>query len=123
MKIHELDHIVVNVADVERSLGWYGDLLGLAAERVAEWRAGTAPFPSIRINAGTIIDLMALPRSGENLDHFCLVTDRADVETVAADPRFDVVEGPVERWGARGVGWSVYVRDPDDNLVELRSYG
>ena len=39
------------------------------------------------------------------------------------DPRFDIVEGPVERWGARGVGWSVYVTDPDGNQVELRSYG
>ena len=123
MHVHELDHIVVNTADVERSLGWYTGLLGLRAERVDEWQAGRVPFPSVRINDRTIIDLTALPRSGQNIDHICLVVDRVDVDAIALDDRFDIVEGPVERWGARGVGWSVYVLDPDGNQVELRSYG
>ena len=56
------------------------------------------------------------------MNHFCLVVDRADVDAVADDDRFDVVDGPGPRWGARGDGWSVYVTDPDGNTVELRSY-
>ncbi len=120
--VRALDHIVLNVADVERSLDWYGGLLGLRPERVDEWRAGEVLFPSVRIDEGSIIDLFAVERSGENLNHLCLVVDRADVDSVAADERFTVVDGPGRRWGARGDGWSVYVADPDGNTVELRSY-
>ena len=122
MNVSELDHLVINVGDVERSLAWYTEMLGLSAERVHEWRAGEVPFPSVRINDNTIIDLFALERTGQNIDHICLVVDRADVDAVSADPRFTIVEGPVERWGARGIGWSVYVTDPDGNQIELRSY-
>jgi catechol 2,3-dioxygenase-like lactoylglutathione lyase family enzyme len=122
MKVRELDHVVVNVADVERSLAWYSGLLGLEAERVDAWRAGDVPFPSVRINDRCILDLFQLERTGQNVDHLCLVVDRADVEAVAADDRFNVVAGPVPRWGARGDGWSIYVTDPDENTIELRSY-
>lgn len=122
MNVRELDHLVINVGDVERSLAWYTEMLGLGPERVDEWRAGEVPFPSVRINEHTILDLFALDRTGQNIDHICLVVDRADVDAVAADPRFEIVAGPVERWGARGAGWSVYVTDPDGNQVELRSY-
>ena len=122
MRAHELDHIVLNVSDVERSLAWYTGLLGLAGERVDEWRTGDAPFPSVRVSEGCIFDLFASERTGENVDHLGLVVDPADVDAIAAAARFDVVEGPVPRWGARGMGRSVYVRDPDGNTVELRSY-
>lgn len=118
----ELDHIVLNVSDIERSLDWYCNRLGLAGVRVDEWRARTVSFPSVRINAGCIIDLFDRPRSGENLDHFCLVVERADIDSVVADDSFEVIDGPGERFGARGVGWSVYLADPDGNTVELRSY-
>jgi catechol 2,3-dioxygenase-like lactoylglutathione lyase family enzyme len=122
MHVRELDHLVLNVADAERSLGWYTVLLGLSAERVDEWRAGQVPFPSVRVSEGCIIDLFELDRTGENVDHLCLAVDRADVDAVAGDARFDVIEGPARRWGARGNGWSIYVSDPDGNTVELRSY-
>ena len=113
---------MINVGDVERSLAWYTGMLGLGAERVDEWRAGEVLFPSVRINDHSIIDLFALERTGQNIDHICLVVDRVDVDAVIDDPRFNIVDGPGERWGARGVGWSVYVTDPDGNQVELRSY-
>jgi catechol 2,3-dioxygenase-like lactoylglutathione lyase family enzyme len=122
MRVHHLDHIVLNVSDVERSLAWYTDLLGLWPERVDEWRDGRAPFPSVRVDEGCIIDLFGVEPNGENLNHLCLVVEPGDVEQIAADDRFDVVDGPARRWGARGDGLSVYVRDPDGNVVELRSY-
>lgn len=122
MRVHGLDHIVVNSADVERALTFYTGLLGMDGVRVDEWRAGAAPFPSVRVNPATIIDLVAAAPNGVNVDHLCLVVDRADVDAVAGDPRFEVVDGPGSRYGARGDGWSVYVRDPDGNTVELRSY-
>ena len=122
LKVIDLDHIVVNVADVERALGFYCDELGLAPVRVDEWRRHEVPFPSARVNASTIIDLLPLPRTGENIDHLCLVVEPADLEAVAASGRFEVVSGPIQRYGARGDGMSLYVRDPDGNLVELRYY-
>jgi catechol 2,3-dioxygenase-like lactoylglutathione lyase family enzyme len=122
VQVHELDHIVLNVTDVERSLTWYTELLGLAPDRVDAWRAGEVPFPSVRVNDRTIIDLFEVARTGENMNHLCLVVDRSDVDAAANDDRFDVVDGPGNRWGARGHGWSVYVVDPDGNTVELRSY-
>ena len=121
MNVRELDHIVLLVADIQRSLDWYLGV-GLEPERVELWRARKAPFPSVRINDGTIIDLMRGESSGTNMDHLCLVVDRADVDAIVADERFTVVDGPVSRYGARGAGWSVYVHDPDGNTVEFRSY-
>lgn len=122
VEVTGLDHIVLNVADVERSLRFYGETLGLAPVRVEEWRAGAAPFPSLRVDNGTIIDLMAAPPSGRNLDHLCLVVAPTDLHALAADGRLDVVDGPGPRFGARGMGTSLYVRDPDGNTVELRTY-
>jgi catechol 2,3-dioxygenase-like lactoylglutathione lyase family enzyme len=117
-----LDHVVLNVADVERSLRFYVDDLGLEALRVEAWRRGEVYFPSVRIDEGTIVDLMALPRAGENVDHLCLVVAPTDLDELKASGRFDVVSGPVRRWGARGDATSLYVRDPDGNTVELRHY-
>ncbi len=94
----------------------------MAPVRVEEWRRAQAPFPSVRVDEGTIIDLMALPREGQNIDHFCLVVEGTDLTAVASSGRFPVVEGPVPRFGARGMGTSLYVTDPDGNVVELRSY-
>jgi len=117
-----MDHIVLNVSDVERSLAFYAGTLGLEPVRVDEWRGGQAPFPSVRVDAQTIIDLLAAPRTGQNTDHFCLVVAPTDLAEVAAGGRFEVVDGPGPRFGARGIGTSLYVRDPDGNVVELRHY-
>jgi catechol 2,3-dioxygenase-like lactoylglutathione lyase family enzyme len=119
-----MDHIVLRVADVERSLAWYRDELGLQPERVEEWRDGKILFPSVRVDATTVIDLLAAPRGDEpNVDHVCLVIEPEDLDALAASGRFDVVAGPSRLWGAQGDGTGLYVRDPDGNLVELRHYG
>lgn len=122
MNVHGLDHLVLNVADVERSLAWYCETLGMPGDRVEPWRRGEVPFPSVRVSSDCLIDLLPAPRGGENADHLCLVVDRRDIDAVAGDPRFTVVDGPGVRYGARGNGWSIYVLDPDGNTVELRSY-
>ena len=123
LRVVALDHVVLNVADVERSLSFYCDALGLAPERVEEWRRGEVLFPSARIDADTIIDLLQAPRSGVNCDHVCLVIEPVDLEALKASGRFEVVDGPAVRSGARGDGTSLYVKDPDGNTLELRHYG
>ena len=93
------DHVVLNVADVERSLAWYTGELGLEPIHVEEWRRGERFFPSVRVDEGTIIDLIGLPRSGENLDHFCLVVEPTDFDALKASRRFEVADGPAIRFG------------------------
>jgi catechol 2,3-dioxygenase-like lactoylglutathione lyase family enzyme len=117
-----LDHVVLNVADVERSVAWYRDELGLEPVRLEEWRRGEVLFPSLRVDEATIVDLLQAERTGQNIDHVCLVIEPADLEAVKSSGRFEVVDGPARRFGARGDGTSLYVLDPDGNLVELRHY-
>ncbi|MET8542848.1 VOC family protein [Kitasatospora sp. NPDC004799] len=122
MRVVAFDHLVLNVADVERSLAFYSGLLGLEPVRVDEWRAGQVSFPSVRVTADTIIDLTSRPRQESNVDHICLTVEPLDWQEVIASGVFTVLEGPVTRFGARGNATSVYVRDPDGNTVELRWY-
>jgi catechol 2,3-dioxygenase-like lactoylglutathione lyase family enzyme len=120
MKVIGFDHVVVNTPDVERSLAWYCDELGLAGERVEEWRRGDVFFPSVRVNDQTIIDLFPGERTGENVNHFCLVIAPDDLDAIAA--RFADARRVDGLFGAQGVASSVYVQDPDGNTVELRCY-
>jgi catechol 2,3-dioxygenase-like lactoylglutathione lyase family enzyme len=122
MRVKDFDHLVLNVQDVERALEFYCGPLGLEPVRVEEWRAGKVPFPSVRITPATIIDLVSRPRGESNVDHICLVVDPLDWREVIDSGVFNVLEGPVERYGARGDAWSLYVQDPDGNTVELRWY-
>ena len=117
-----LDHIVLKCADVEVTLAWYLDALGLQPVRVDEWRRGEAPFPSVRVSGDTIIDLIGGTEPDGRLDHLCMVIEPIDLAELATSATFDVVEGPGPRYGARGNGTSLYVRDPDGTVVELRHY-
>jgi catechol 2,3-dioxygenase-like lactoylglutathione lyase family enzyme len=120
--ISGIDHIVLCVSDVERSVAWYHEHLGLEAERLSAWRAGDAPFVSLRVDAGTLIDLLADAPSGRNVDHVAFVTDRAGFDAFVAR-HGDIIEmGPASLFGARGQGDGVYVRDPDGHRVEVRTY-
>jgi catechol 2,3-dioxygenase-like lactoylglutathione lyase family enzyme len=122
VQVTGLDHVVLNVADAEASVRWY-EQLGLEAVRLEEWRRGEAPFVSLRVDDGTLIDLQERERTGVNADHVCLtVGDDVDLDALAASGAFDVVRGPRRLYGARGWGRGFYVRDPDGNVVELRNY-
>jgi glyoxylase I family protein len=135
IKITELDHIVLNVGDIHRSLKFYIEVLGLQPERLDEFKAGKVGFPSVRINGDTIIDLFPtrgagnLNKQGEkregNLNHFCMVVNREDFSGIVdylARHAIPVRDGPVSRWGARGRATSVYFLDPDGNEIEIRCY-
>ncbi|MFD1273298.1 VOC family protein [Streptomyces kaempferi] len=122
MRVRAFDHLVLNVGDVERSLDFYTGLLGLEPVRVAEWRASKVSFPSVRITPESIIDLVGRPRAGSNVDHICLTVEPLDWDEFITSGTFTVLEGPVDRFGARGTATSVYVQDPDGNTVELRWY-
>jgi catechol 2,3-dioxygenase-like lactoylglutathione lyase family enzyme len=119
VRVEELDHIVLVTPDPERLLGWYRETLGLAPERLEEWRRGEVPFASLRVSPGTIIDVQRGERTGTNVGHFALVVSGADLDALAAEHG---VAGPKDLFGARGQGRGIYLTDPDGNGVELRSY-
>ena len=127
LQVQALDHIVLAVTDVARSLDWYCHRLGLAPVRADEWRAGDVPFPSVRISTDTIIDLIArnaeTDPSAPNLDHFCLVVSAEDLKAVRQSDDFEIVRDPdFALFGARGLADGLYIRDPDGNEIELRAY-
>lgn len=117
-----MDHIVLVVPDVEATVAWYRDELGLQPERLEQWRRGEVPFPSLRVSPETLIDVVGGERTGENLNHFAVVVDGVDLDELAASGRFTVLGGSADLFGARGTGHGLYIRDPAGNTVELRSY-
>ncbi len=120
LRVTGLDHVVLCCSDVERSLTFYCETLGLEPERVDEWRRGSVPFPSVRISPTTVIDLFAAAPSGVNMEHLCLVVEPVDLDEVAA--AFPGSTRGDRLFGAQGYASSVYISDPDGNTVELRSY-
>ena len=122
MKVRGVDHYVLVVPDVEAVIAWYRDELGLAPERLDEWRRGEVLFASLRITDTTLIDVFQGDRSGTNVDHVALVVDGVDLDELAASGRFEVDMGPADLWGAQGTGRGLYIRDPAGNRVELRTY-
>jgi len=129
-----MDHIVLNVEDDERMIAFYSKVLMFEPERLEEYRAGDVPFPSVRLNPDTIIDLFPkkmsekTARAGggrENLNHFCIALSKGTWEKLLKRLQannVEIEEGPVPRWGAHGTGTSIYFRDPEGNLIEARYY-
>lgn len=122
MRALGIDHVVIVSPDPERLLGWYTEVLALEPVRADEWRRGEVPFVSLRVSPGTLIDLMAGERDGTNVDHVAIVVEDIDLDAAVAAGAFAVEWPPMDLYGARGVGRGVYLRDPDGNRVELRTY-
>lgn len=116
------DHIVLVSPDVERLVAWYRDELELAPERLEEWRRGEVLFVSLRVSDTFLIDVFTGDRTGVNVDHIAIVVDGVDLDELAQEGRFDVEMGPADLFGAQGTGRGLYIRDPDGNRVELRTY-
>jgi glyoxylase I family protein len=124
LKVAELDHVVLRCADRERALDFYTRVLGLVEERrieqigLVQLRAGRSMLDLIPAAAG------APPaEQARNVDHFCLGIEAADLDRVADYLRANAVEvlgPPATRYGARGNGLSIYIRDPEGNVVELK---
>jgi glyoxylase I family protein len=122
LKVAELDHVVLRCRDQNRAYDFYTRVLGLVEERRIE------QIGLIQLRAGrSMIDLVpageARVESGLNVDHVCLAVQARDLNEVAAYLRGQAVEvmgEPAMRYGAHGAGLSIYVRDPEGNVVELK---
>ncbi|MGF1474934.1 MAG: VOC family protein [Geminicoccaceae bacterium] len=120
--IASLDHLVLTVGDLERTLAFYRDGLGMIAKRFKDDR-WALHFGEQKINlhiAGKEFEPKAekpVPGSAD----LCFLTDRPlqSVTERLAEAGIDVIEGPVARTGAKGPLISIYCRDPDGNLIEI----
>ena len=109
--------------DIERRVAWYNTNFDVEAEHLDAWRTGDARFVVLRISDTAIIDLFHEERDGENVDHIALVTNRRDFDTFVDEHAGLIEMGPATMSGAQGQGQGIYLRDPDGNRIELRTYG
>ena len=128
--LRQIDHVVLRVADLDKSLHFYCGILGGTLDKVQE----NVGLWQVRAGA-SLIDLVPLSgllgarggggpgEGGRNLDHFALQVTPFDEDKIrahlAAHDIAIVEAGP--RYGAQGTGPSVYIRDPDGNTVELKA--
>jgi catechol 2,3-dioxygenase-like lactoylglutathione lyase family enzyme len=122
MRLVGPDHVVLVSTEPERLLAWYHEHLGAEPERLDQWRRGEVPFVSLRISDTFLIDIAQGERTGTNVDHLALTVADVDLDELAASGAVEVEMGPADLFGARGVGRGLYLRDPDGNRVELRTY-
>lgn len=122
MRIASLDHLVLTVRDLDAALAFYGNVLGMETVTFGPGRKALK-FGSQKINlhvAGQEFEPKASSPTPGSAD-LCFLLDGSLAEVVAelTAKQVPIVEGPVRRTGATGPIESVYVRDPDGNLVEL----
>jgi glyoxylase I family protein len=132
IEIQSLDHVVLRVADLERSLRFYRDMLGCTEERridaigLIQLRAGTSLIDLVPVDSplGRAGGIAPLPsdKGGRNMDHFALALGTFDEDEICSHLQgYGVEPGEVSRrYGAGGNGPSMYIRDPDGNTVELK---
>jgi glyoxylase I family protein len=124
-----IDHLVLRVVDLDAMLRFYVDALGCSVERrredigLVQLRAGAALIDLVPVD-GTLGRMggAAPGAEGRNLDHFCLRVEPFDEAAIRAQlGRFGIQAGAVERrYGAEGEGPSIYLTDPQGNVVELK---
>ena len=126
MKIDSIDHIVLTVKDIRRTVQFYTEILGMEAVAYGSGRRGLA-FGNQKINLhekGKEFEPKALyPTCGSGDLCFVVSTNIESVKTELERKEIEIIEGIIERTGAVGTIRSIYIRDPDQNLIELSNYG
>lgn len=124
-----LDHVVLRVSDMKRTINFYCDILGCTLERsvdnlgLVQLRAGASLIDLIDV-AGTLGQQggAAPSNTAHNMDHLCIRIEPFNI--ISLQTLFDAnglsFEEPRQRYGADGFGLSIYVRDPSGNSVELK---
>jgi catechol 2,3-dioxygenase-like lactoylglutathione lyase family enzyme len=129
LKVVDADHTNFRVKDLDASLGFYRDILGLEPFGLEEYRRGERSIVSLRVTEDFILHMTPDPEfergSAGGYDHLALVVEETNPDELADYLRKSGVE--VEKQfesisGARGEGPALYVRDPDGYRVELKFY-
>jgi len=129
LKIKQIDHLVLRALNVEAMIAFYVDVIGCSVEKTQkeaglyQLRAGSSLIDLILVDekTGKTDDVMP-GKEGRNLDHFCLSIDPFDADEINRFLKSKGVDpGIVEsRYGAEGYGPSLYLTDPEGNVVELK---
>lgn len=130
--VDAFDHLVINVTDVEVAATWYGRVLGMVREDFDPGH-GKAPRTSMKFGPHKINlrpvsasqrEWFTARNEGAGSDDLCFLTAARPHEVVEhlAACGVEVIEGPIDKRGARGTLVSVYCRDPDGSLIEIASY-
>lgn len=130
IRIETIDHVVLRVSDVARLVAFYCDVLGCRVEKIqagiglTQLRAGASLIDLVDV-AGTLgrAGGAAPGAQGRNMDHLCLRLAGFDAAAIRAHlAAHGVAAGaPVSRYGAEGEGPSIYIEDPEGNVVELKA--
>jgi len=129
IRIREIDHLVLRIVDLDRMLHFYCSALGCSIERrddeigLVQLRAGRSLLDLVPVGGKLGRAGGAAPaREARNLDHFCFRLEPFDEASIRRHLEAQGVEvGPVaSRYGAEGEGPSIYVTDPEGNIVELK---
>jgi catechol 2,3-dioxygenase-like lactoylglutathione lyase family enzyme len=129
IRIKGLDHVVLRVADMDRAIRFYGEVLGCAVEwrrddiGLVHLRAGSAQIDLVDI-AGQIGSAGGtVPgKKRRNMDHFCVNMEDFDEAAIRAhlEAHGVAIDEVARRFGAEGDGPSMYIHDPEGNKVELK---
>ncbi|WP_315784344.1 VOC family protein [Bradyrhizobium sp. SZCCHNPS1003] len=132
IKVDALDHLVINVADVDRTTTWYQQVLGMTVQVFdpgqGKVRRTSLLFGNQKINVrpkdADKVDWFTADHVAAGSDDLCFLTASTPDEVVAHLTALGIAveEGPVAKQGARGTLRSVYCRDPDGSLIEISSY-
>lgn len=125
MKIDHLDHLVLTVKDIAATTSFYAQILGMEVVTFGQGRVALC-FGSQKINlhqSGQEFEPKAYQPMPGSVD-LCFITSTPLVEVInhLGSCHVVIVEGPVQRTGARGSILSIYFRDPDLNLIEVANY-
>jgi glyoxylase I family protein len=129
IQIREIDHLVLRVVDLDAMLKFYCDVLGCAVERrqesigLVQLRTGRSLLDLVPVDGQLGSAGGSAPgKEGRNLDHFCFRVDPFDEPAIRRHLEANGVDaGPTAiRYGAEGAGPSIYVTDPEGNVVELK---
>ena len=130
--IQFIDHVVLRVSDMSRALAFYCDVLGCEEERRLD------DLGLVQLRAGQcLIDLVDIAKplgqeggsaaadQGRNMDHFCVRVEPFDEGAIRAHlQQHGIAAGPTApRYGSEGTGPSIYINDPEGNVVELKGPG
>jgi glyoxylase I family protein len=129
IRLREIDHLVLRVRELPRMLDFYVGVLGCTVERrlddigLVQLRAGRSLIDLVPVDGQLGRAGGAAPgNEGRNLDHFCLRVEPFDADALREHLHAHGIEMPTvqQRYGAEGHGPSVYLDDPEGNVVELK---
>jgi glyoxylase I family protein len=129
IKVREIDHLVLRVVDLDAMLKFYCDVLGCTIERrqeaigLVQLRAGRSLLDLVPVDGPLGSAGGAAPgKEGRNLDHFCFRVEPFDEPAIRRHLAANGVDAAptAVRYGAEGDGPSIYVTDPEGNVVELK---